>query len=345
MIPLVPPLSNRLDAALRACIDGKTKPLGSLGALEGLALQIGRVCGSLSPRFVDPHILICAGDHGAALEGISAYPRDVTWQMVENFLAGGAAINVLARQAGLSLCVADAGVAHDFGPREGLIDAKIAPGTASWTQGPAMTAAQCAQALENGRRMAADLARGGCNVLGFGEMGIGNTASAALITSALLGVEPARTVGRGTGIDDAGLARKRALVEQALRGCDARHADPLDVMARFGGFEMAMLTGAMLEAASRDMLMLIDGFIVTACLLVAVRLAPPTLDRAIFCHGSAEPGHEVQLAALGSAPLLRLGLRLGEGSGVALAWPLVKAAAAVLDEMASFASAGVSEAS
>lgn len=335
--------SAEIAAALQAKIDHKTKPPGSLGRLEDLALQLGKIQNSLSPRLNHPHLLVCAGDHGAARAGVSAFPQDVTWQMVENFLAGGAAINVLARQAGLQLIVADAGVNHDFGARPGLIDAKVAPGTQNYLEGPAMSAAQRDAALAHGLIVARQLADHGCNVLGFGEMGIGNTASASLLTYCLTGVPLAHCVGRGTGLDDAGLARKRALLAQALTQYTGPHDDALAVLAQFGGFEIAMLAGAMLGAAERRMLLLIDGFIVTAALLVAARIAPAILDYCVFSHRSEEAGHVLQLEALGAArPLLQFGLRLGEGTGAALAYPLVAAAAAFLNDMASFESAGVS---
>jgi nicotinate-nucleotide--dimethylbenzimidazole phosphoribosyltransferase len=340
----IEPAGRSLDAALRAKIDGKTKPPGSLGRLETLALQIGRVQQTLTPTLDRPHIVVFAGDHGAARHGISAYPQEVTWQMVENFLAGGAAINVFTRANGLELAVVDAGVAHDFGDRPGLINAKVGPaGTASYLAGAAMTAGQCATAIENGAAIVDRLHEEGCNVVGCGEMGIGNTASASLITHCLAGAPLATCIGRGTGLDDAGLARKRQVLQQALDAWPERSDAPLAVLARFGGFEIAMMTGAMLAAAQRKMLILVDGFICGAAALVAAKLAPAFLDYAVFCHASAEPGHRVQLAALGAEPLMTLELRLGEGTGAALAWPLVRAACAFLCEMASFDSAGVAE--
>jgi nicotinate-nucleotide--dimethylbenzimidazole phosphoribosyltransferase len=340
----IPPLGNALDEALRSKIDNKTKPLGALGQLEQIALQVGRIQQSLTPQFSQPHVLVIAGDHGAARAGVSAYPPEVTWQMVENFLAGGAAINVFARHNGLALKIVDAGVAHDFGRRDGLIDAKIAAGTRNYIDAAAMSAAQCAAALAAGARIAGALADAGCNVLGFGEMGIGNSAAAALITHALTAAPLAECVGRGTGLDDAGLARKRDLLAQAARRAAlAADSDALTVLAEFGGFEIVMLAGAMLGAAERRMTLLIDGFIVTSALLAAARIAPAIGDYCLFCHRSAEPGHVAQLKALNADPLFDLGLRLGEGTGAALAWPLVRAAVAFLNEMASFASAGVSE--
>ena len=340
----IPPLGNALDSALQNKINNKTKPLGSLGQLEQLALQIGRIQQTLTPRLSNPHILVVAGDHGAAKAGVSAFPQDVTWQMVENFLAGGAAINVFARLNGLSLKVVDAGVAHEFGPREGLINAKINPaGTRNYIAEAAMSAADCTAALAKGAEIAHALADEGCNVLGFGEMGIGNTAAASLITHALTGASLIDCIGRGTGLDDAGLDRKRSILAQAVhRAALPADVDPMTVLSEFGGFEIVVMAGAMLGAAERGMTLLIDGFIVTSALLAAIRIAPSLRDYCVFCHRSAEPGHLAQLRDLDAAPLINLGLRLGEGTGAALAWPIVNAAVAFLNEMASFEAAGVS---
>lgn len=334
-----------ISSALQSKIDHKTKPVGSLGRLEELALQIGRIQNTLEPHLIAPHMLVCAGDHGAAKAGISAYPQEVTWQMVENFLAGGAAINVFARQVGMALVVADAGVAHDFGIRPGLFHAKIAHGTDSYLEGSAMTPAQCHLAMTHGAELFNVIAQTDCNVIGFGEMGIGNTASASLITHCLTGTP--LCVGRGTGLDDAGLAKKQELLTQALAIWESPSADPLAVLARYGGFEIAMLVGAMQEAAkpATQCVLLIDGFIVTAALLVAHALQPSILDRCVFAHRSGEPGHSVQLAHLKARPLLELDLRLGEGTGAALAYPMLVAACAFLSDMASFESAGVESAS
>ncbi len=341
----VAPVDRSLEAALRRKIDTKTKPLGALGRLEDLALQVGLVRGSLAPTLTRPHIVVFAGDHGAAKAGISAFPQDVTWQMVENFLAGGAAINVFARANGIGLTVVDAGVAHDFGSRSDLVDAKVAPGTANYLEGPAMTAAQRDAAMAKGADIVRDLAADGCEVIGFGEMGIGNTAAASLITHCLTGATLEDCVGRGTGLDDAGLARKRALLGQALDRYAGDRQDARAVLAQFGGFEVAMMAGAMLAAAQARLVVLVDGCICGAAALVAARLQPAFLDYAVFCHASAEPGNRAQLASFGAKPLVDLGLRLGEGTGAALAWPLLRAACAFLVEMASFESAGVSEGS
>lgn len=325
-------------ARLRHLIDHKTKPLGSLGRIEALALQLGLVLRSERPQFESPQVVVFAGDHGLAARGVSAFPPDVTWQMVENFLAGGAAISVLARQHGLALTVVDAGVAKDIAPRPTLQVRKVARGTADCSQGPAMTAQQCAQALQQGADVVRSLPG---NALLFGEMGIGNTSSAALIMARLTGLPLAQCVGRGTGLDETAMQRKLGILQEALlANADAR--EPLAVLQAFGGFEVAMMCGAMLEAAAQDRVIVVDGFIATSALLVAQALRPRVLQRCVFSHQSDESGHARMLAHLGAEPLIKLDLRLGEGSGAALAWPLLESACRILREMASFESAGVS---
>lgn len=340
LIPDIAPIdAPALHAALRSRIDNKTKPLGALGRLEALMLRLGLILGTETPSLRAPQLIVFAGDHGLAARGVSAYPSDVTWQMVENFLAGGAAVSVLARQHGLALTVVDAGVRHDFAPRPNLVLAKIAPGTADALEGPAMSAAQCEQAITAGRRLLSE--REG-NALLLGEMGIGNTSAAALLLARLTGHDIADCVGRGTGLDDAQLARKT----EVLRAVLARHPDartPLEALAAFGGFEIAMMVGAVLQAALEHRVIVVDGFIASSAVLVAARLQPAVLERCVFAHRSDESGHRRMLEALQAEPLLDLGLRLGEGSGAALAWPLLDAACRLLVEMASFASAGVSE--
>lgn len=339
-LPVITPIADAVLAQrLQHRLDQKTKPRGALGRLELLALQIGLIQRSEAPVLHTRQLVVFAADHGLAAHGVSAYPSDVTWQMVENFLGGGAAVSVLARQHGLALTIVDAGVRHDFAPRVGLVDRKIAPGTASALDGPAMTAAQCTQAIAAGIEFARDLPG---NVLLLGEMGIGNTSSAALLLARLADVGIAECVGRGTGLDDAGLARKRDVLDRVLQ----RHASatqPLDVLAAFGGFEIAMMVGAALQAASERRVVVVDGFICGAAMLVAARLAPAVLDYCVFSHRSDEAGHARMLAHLGATPLLDLGLRLGEGSGAALAWPLIDSAVRLLNQMASFESAGVSD--
>ena len=333
---------QHLLAALRAKVDGKTKPLGALGLLETLALKIGVLQQSLQPALQRPAILVFAGDHGVVAEGVSPFPQEVTYQMVLNFLAGGAAINVFARQHGIVLRVVDAGVAREFADQPGLIVAKVAAGTANFLHQPEMTAAQCAEAIRRGRELAWAEIASGSNVLGFGEMGIGNTSSAAAIMSVLCHLDPAECVGRGTGLDDAGVRRKAAVIAQALEKHGRYPADPLRTLMTFGGFEIAMMTGAMLGAAEKGALLLIDGFIATTALLVAARMQPAILEYSVFSHRSGEAGHARLLTELHAQPLLDLGMRLGEGTGAAMAYPIVQAAVNFLNDMASFESAGVS---
>ncbi|BDT57488.1 nicotinate-nucleotide--dimethylbenzimidazole phosphoribosyltransferase [Massilia varians] len=338
-LPHITPTADAvLSQALLDAINNKTKPLGSLGRLETLATQLGLIQGTTHIRIADPAILVFAGDHGVVAEGVSAYPQDVTWQMVENFLGDGAAINVFARQNGCALHVVDAGVNHDFGARPGLLDRKLAKGTRNFATEPAMSRQQLEVALEHGMALARDLPG---TVVGFGEMGIGNTTAAAAIMHKLTGLPLEQCVGAGTGLPPDGVRRKQQVIAAAVQ----QHAgadDPLDVLATFGGFEIAMMTGAMLKAAELRKVLLIDGFIVTSALLVASRLQPAILDYCVFAHASSENGHRLMLDALGAEPLLELGLRLGEGTGSALALPLLHAATNFLNEMATFASAQVS---
>lgn len=341
----IQPVSDALDEALQYKIDNKTKPIGSLGLLERIAFRVGRIQKTLSPHLDKPHMIIFAGDHGAAKEGISAYPQDVSWQMVENYLRGGAGANVLSRHNGLAMVVVDAGVAHDFGEREGLINAKISPtGTKSYLTEPAMTREQCETALARGAGFVRDVVAKGCNVVGLGEKGIGNTGSASLITHMLTGVPIAECVGRGTGLNDAGLEHKRVLMQKALdRAKLPADADVMTVLTEFGGFEIVMMVGAYLAAAEAGVTILGDGVIATSALLAAARIEPRVLDYVIFCHKSAEAGHVVQLRALKAEPLLDIGMRLGEGTGAMVAYPLFTSAMAFMNEMASFESAGVSK--
>lgn len=329
-------------------LDQKTKPIGSLGRLESLALQLGLILGSEAPQLQQPQLLVCAGDHGLAARGVSAYPSDVTWQMVENFLAGGAAVSVLARQHGLNLTVVDCGVRHEFTPpgapdgtRAGLLVRKIAPGTVDSAAGPAMTPEQCRQAIANGQAVVQALPG---NALLLGEMGIGNTSAASLLLARLAGQDIAACTGAGTGLNPEAVQRKTALLREVLQ-LHARATAPLDALAAFGGFEIATLVGAVLQAAHERRVIVVDGFIASVAVLVAQALQPCVMQRCVFAHASGERGHALMLAHLKVQPLLDLGLRLGEGSGAALAWPLLLSACAILREMASFESAGVSQAS
>jgi nicotinate-nucleotide--dimethylbenzimidazole phosphoribosyltransferase len=328
-----------LAARVRCALDRKTKPTGALGRLETLALQLALIQGREVPRLEAPQLVVFAADHGITAHGVSAYPAEVTRQMVRNILDGGAAVSVLARQHALALTIVDCGVRHDFEPQPGLVVAKVAHGSADVAHGPAMTPAQRDAAMAHGDRIAAALPG---NALLLGEMGIGNTSAASLLMARLTGRPLAQCVGRGTGLDDAGLARKQAVLARALAAHAGAQA-PLDALAALGGLEIATMAGAILRAASERRVVVVDGFIATAAVAVAVALAPAVIERCVFAHASAESGHAAWLADLGATPLLDLGLRLGEGSGAALAWPLVDSACRLLAEMASFESAGVSD--
>ncbi len=343
-LPLIADIAHpALAQALQHKLDHKTKPLGSLGRLEALALTLGEILGTETPALQQPQMVVFAADHGLAARGVSAFPSDVTWQMVENFLAGGAAVSVLARQHGLALTVVDCGVAKAFAPRAAvpgkpqLLVRKVAPGTADASSGPAMTAAQCSEAITNGMDVVRSLPG---NALLLGEMGIANTSVASLLLARLSGLPLADCVGAGTGLDAAGIERKRAVLQQAL-DANASATSPLDALAALGGYEVATLVGAVLQAAAERRVIVVDGFITSAAVLVASRIAPAVLQRCVFAHRSGERGHSLMLAQMQAEPLLDLGLRLGEGSGAALAWPLLQSACALLREMASFESAGV----
>jgi len=342
-MPFTPPtledlFQPALSARLQHRLDHKTKPLGSLGGIEALALRIGLILGSEKPTLQQPQLVVFAADHGLAARGVSAYPSAVTAQMVQNFLAGGAAVSVLARLHGLALTVVDCGVASPLSPQPGLQLRKVASGSADASVEPAMTPAQCAAALAHGVAVVQGLPG---NALLLGEMGIGNTSAAALLLARLGGLPIEDCTGAGTGLDAAGVAHKTAV----LRGALALHAqarEPLDALAALGGFEIAALVGAVLQAAAERRVIVVDGFITSAAVLVAARLQPRVLQRCVFAHRSGERGHAAMLRLLGAEPLLDLGLRLGEGSGAALAWPLLVSACALLNEMASFESAAVS---
>ena len=338
----IPGLDTGLEEALRQKINTKTKPLGSLGALESLALQIGLIQNTLTPELKAPHIIVFAGDHGIAGEGVSAFPKEVTYQMVLNFLSGGAAINVFCKQHGIGLSIVDAGVDGDLEPSPGLLDRKIARGTQNILTGPAMTGEQCQQALQVGEQLVGDLQNQHTNIVGFGEMGIGNTSSASLLMSVFCDLPIEECVGTGTGLSEEQLHHKRKILQQALSTHKVENQGPLSVLATFGGFEIAMMTGAMLAAARRKMIVLVDGFIATSAFLAAFKMDPTVLSYAVFSHESAEQGHKKMLRYLEARGLLQLDLRLGEGSGCAVAYPIVQSAVEFLNNMASFASAGVS---
>lgn len=338
-LPDVPPLLNsNLGIKLRNKLDNKTKPVGALGRLEDLAFRIGLILGNENPKLIKPQMLVCAADHGLAAEGISAYPSDVTWQMVENFLAGGAAVSVLSKQNDISLNVVDCGVRHDFEPREGLFIQKVSKGTENALQGPAMSNEECQQAINNGMNIVRELEG---NAVLIGEMGIGNSSAAAMLLARLTDNNISCCTGSGTGMFGANLKKKTSILENVLE----KHKDaknPLAALAAFGGFEIATMAGAVIQSASERRVILVDGFIASSAVLVASRIRSKVLDYCIFSHRSDEQGHSLMLKAMNAEPLLDLKLRLGEGSGAALAWPLLMSACTILREMASFDAAGVS---
>lgn len=339
----IPPISNVLDQQIAEKVNGKTKPLGSLGCLEALATRIAAVQGSLEPKLVKPTIVVFAADHGvAAEESVSQYPQEVTWQMVLNFLSGGAAINVFSRQHGIELKVVDAGVNYDFEPHDLLVDAKIARGTQNYLKQPAMTKGQLSEVVAKGAEVVRDLHAAGSNVLGFGDMGIGNTSSASLLMSELMNLPLEQCVGAGAGLQDDGVKRKLDALKRA-QDLHGGSADPLGALRNFGGFEIAMICGAMLQAAELGVLIIVDGFIVTSALLVAHKICPAVTDYCVYAHCSDESGHAKMLEFLDVEPLLKLGMRLGEGSGAAVCYPLLVSAVGFLNEMASFESASVSQ--
>lgn len=340
----IKPISKDKVNQLQHKIDNKTKPLGALGQLEKLALHIGCLQNTLSPSIEKPTIIVFAGDHGITAENVSPYPQAVTYQMVYNFLKGGAAINVFANQHQIALKIVDAGVNHDFAAHAQLINAKIGLGTKNFLTQAAMTEEECQQAIQKGAEIVAQTDVDGCNTIGFGEMGIGNTSSAAVLMHLLTDTVLEDCIGKGTGLDDKGIQHKFNVLKTAIANRNISKA-PLTVLSTFGGFEMAMMVGAYLQAAALEMLILVDGFIATAALSVAVKLYPDLLDYCIFTHQSQEKGHQKLLNELKVQPLCNLEMRLGEGTGIAVAFPIIQAAVNFLNDMASFEAAGVSDAS
>ena len=330
--PFVPPLNQELEATMRARIDGKAKPLGSLGRIEDLAVRLGMIAHPAAPKADKAVLLVFASDHGLTEEGVSQYPSAVTVAMVKTYLAGRASANAFATAGDVGIRVVDAGVAAELPAHPNLIDAKIRMGTANAAREPAMTMRQAEDALAKGCALAMAEIAAGADIIALGEMGIGNTASSALLVHRLAPAPLDECIGTGAGQDDPGMARKRAAIVKAAARSDA--SSPLDVLSEFGGLEIAMMAGAVLGAASKRRPVVIDGFISSAAALVAIRLCPAARDYCVLAHRSAEKGHDIVLAAFGAKPLLDLGLRLGEGTGALLAVPLVRAAARLVTDVA-----------
>ncbi len=341
---MVAPVSSAAAEVAWDRLDSLTKPPRSLGRLEELAVRVAQIQDTIRPDVSSKAIILAAGDHGVVAEGISSYPQDVTWQMIENFVSGGAAINQLARSVGAELLLYDVGVARDISSVEGVHHRKVAFGTANMAEGPAMDAEECLTALLVGARAAVDAVGVGHRLLGTGEMGIGNTTAASALTAAFTGADPACVVGSGTGLDAQGVAHKVRIVRRALEVNLAGSLEPLEILAAVGGLEIAALTGVFLGAAATKTCCVADGFISGAAALAAVRICPAARDYILPSHRSVEPGHVAVLEALDLDPVLDLDMRLGEGTGAALAIGLIDAACAMMAGMATFGEAGVSDA-
>jgi len=338
----IDPVDESWAVETQRLLDAKTKPRRSLGRLEDLACQIAAIRRTPTPEVGDKAIVVMAADHGVATAGVSAYPQEVTGQMVLNFARGGAAINVLARHAGVRLVVVDMGIREPV-EADGVLQRRLGPGTADFRRGAAMTREQAEEGLVSGIAIARELVDEGISLIGIGEMGIGNTTSSSALISAFTGTPPKEVTGTGTGVDEETRGRKIEAIRHAIEHNRPDPADAIDVLAKLGGFEIAGLAGVVLGAASRHIPVLADGFIASVAALVAVRLAPAAKGYVIASHHSTEPGHQAVLVALGARPVLDLELRLGEGTGAALAMPLIDAALRILAEMASFEDAGVTD--
>jgi len=338
----IEPLDRSIATEIQKAIDTKTKPLGALGRLEKIALKIGLIQQTTKPVLNKPAMVVFAGDHGLAAEGVSQYPKEVTAQMVLNFLDKGAAINVFTKQHGMELFIVDAGVDFDFeGYSDHFLNQKVRKGTRNALVESALTKSEYHESLQKGKKIAAKLSGQGTNIIGFGEMGIGNTSSASLIMSQVLGLPIEDCVGKGTGLNEGGLVKKM----EVLKKVKEMHQEVLEIdtiLQAYGGYEIIQMVGAMLQAAEQKMIILVDGFIASAAFLVAAKLHTEVKEYAIFCHKSAEQGHQRLLAHLDAKPILTLGMRLGEGTGCAVAFPIIQSSVNFLNEMASFESAGVS---
>lgn len=343
VLETIEPVDRTFEPVVRARLDRLTKPLGSLGRLEDLAAQVGCVQLTDRPDVGRKAVLLMAADHGVVAEGVSPYPAEVTAQMVANFAAGGAAINSIARSVGAEVWIYDVGVASDLPDLDGVVNRKVAHGTANMAQGPAMTREQCARAVLVGIEAAREAAEQGIRLIGTGEMGIGNTTAAAAVTAAFTGADPEDVVGSGTGLGPEGVAHKAAVVRRALEVNATDTLDPLGKLAAVGGLELAALAGVVLGAAQESVCVVSDGFITGAATLAAVNMCPACAGVIFGSHRSVEPGHSVVLDALGIEPIVELDMRLGEGSGATLAMGIIDAAVATLSSMATFDEAGVDE--
>ena len=338
----IPAPNEQIRPLLEQKINNLTKPKGSLGRLEELALQIGLIQQTLTPQLCHPQNIIFAADHGIVAEGVSVSPKEITWQQIFNFLHGGAGVNFLCRQHGFELKIVDAGVDYDLPYDRGIINRKVRRGTANFLHEAAMSEEEMERCLEHGAEVVELCRKEGSNVLSFGEMGIGNTSASSLWMHTLTGIPLADCVGAGSGLNQEGVSHKLHVLQQALDNYRG-NGTTVDLMSYFGGLEMVMAVGAMLQAAQRGMVILVDGFIMTNCMLAASKLSPEVLKYAIFCHCGDEAGHRLVLDALGAKPILHLGLRLGEGTGAICAYPIIDSAVRMINEMDSFAHASITK--
>ena len=338
----IPAPNEQIRPLLEQKINNLTKPKGSLGRLEELALQIGLIQQTLTPQLCHPQNIIFAADHGIVAEGVSVSPKEITWQQIFNFLHGGAGVNFLCRQHGFELKIVDAGVDYDLPYDRGIINRKVRRGTANFLHEAAMSEEEMERCLEHGAEVVEQCRKEGSNVLSFGEMGIGNTSASSLWMHTLTGIPLADCVGAGSGLNQEGVSHKLHVLQQALDNYRG-NGSTVDLMRYFGGLEMVMAVGAMLQAAQRGMVILVDGFIMTNCILAASKLSPEVLKYAIFCHCGDEAGHRLVLDALDAKPILHLGLRLGEGTGAICAYPIIDSAVRMINEMDSFAHASITK--
>ena len=339
---VIPAPDEQIRPLLEQKINNLTKPKGSLGRLEELALQIGLIQQTLTPQLCHPQNIIFAADHGIVAEGVSVSPKEITWQQICNFLHGGAGVNFLCRQHGFELKIVDAGVDYDLPYEHGIINRKVRRGTANFLHEAAMSEEEMERCLEHGAEVVEQCRKEGSNVLSFGEMGIGNTSASSLWMHTLTGIPLADCVGAGSGLNQEGVSHKLHVLQQALDNYRG-NGSTVDLMRYFGGLEMVMAVGAMLQAAQRGMVILVDGFIMTNCMLAASKLSPEVLKYAIFCHCGDEAGHRLVLDALEAKPILHLGLRLGEGTGAICAYPIIDSAVRMINEMDSFAHASITK--
>jgi len=340
----IPPIAKEMRDELQNILDNKAKPVGSLGMMEDIALRLGMIQHTSKPKLQKPIMLTVAGDHGVTAEGVSPCPVEITWQQVLNFLGGGGGIGLFSRTYGLDLWVVDAGVNYDFAPHEKLIVAKVAKGTNNMLHAPAMTLEQCHIAIENGRKIVRKFAEQGSNIIGFGEMGIGNTTPASALLSIFCNIPIDEAVGPGAGLNPTGVQHKANIIKQSIE----KHGvskDAIENLAKFGGYEIATICGGMLEAANKKMTIITDGFITTSALVVAKEIAPNITDYVFFSHQSEEQGHKKMIDHFQGVPILSLGLRLGEGTGAAVAYSVIKGSAEILSNMTSFEQGGVTNTS